>query len=514
MQVKEKAPSFLGDERLRMRLMHCKELPSPPGVAVRILELSKDPSANFSDVADVVSLDPALATKVLRVANSPIYAKQRSIDNLRQAIMVLGLNGTQTLALSFSLLNNVREVNEKTLDHNLLWRRSLEAACACRQLGKRLGFNNTEELFLAGLLSDIGVLALARILPDLYPSIANLQHDHQAFRTAEQGALGADHATVGAWLLEHWKLPARWVAAVAGSHDPDAAAIEPEYLTLAQCTAVASDLADLWCCEDMDATLSRAARRARQWLKIDQEVLGEIVEAVAEETRELAPLFEIDLGDTILMMSLMEEAREMLVTRNLHQLHETDRLQRTTRSLESRTRELEQQSRRDHLTEVYNRAFVDAVLKQEFQAALTHGWPLAVLFVDLDHFKHINDTYGHQAGDQVLRNTAAVLLDVARETDIVARYGGEEFLVLLPGTGIAGAMTVAERLLTTLRETNHKLNGDSGITVTGSIGIAVQGEPATFNTPEDLVAAADRALYAAKFGGRDQAVVYNEQLTS
>ena len=514
MLVEEREPTFLADKQLRLRLKHCKELPSPPGIATRILDLSQDHSATFADVADIVSLDPALTAKVLRIANSPMYAKQRKIDNLRQAIMVLGLNSTLMLTLGFFLVTRLDKNNDARFDLNLFWRRSLKAACACRLLGKMLGLKNAEDFFLAGLLSDIGMLALDKVTPDFYHSIAHLQTNHQMLRVAEQAALGADHARIGAWLLEHWKLPQRWIIAVAASHDPDNMEIDPEFLQLAHCTAIASDIADLDNTDNaMGTTLARIAGRARTWLNLEKEAISEVLDALTEETQEFAGLFNIDPGDSILMSSLMDEAREQLMTRSLKQLYETDRLQQTTQILETRTRELEQQSRRDSLTEIYNRAHIDIVLKQEFQAAKTHGWPLALMFIDLDHFKEVNDNYGHQAGDQVLRNSARLLEEVARETDISARYGGEEFLILLPGTGMEGALAASERLLNAFRKTRHNINGDSGLVVTCSIGIGVQGEEYDFANTDELVGAADRALYGAKFGGRDQVVMYSENLS-
>lgn len=514
MQVLKDDPAFLGDEQIHLKLKHCKDLPSPPGIASRILDLSEDEQASFADVADIISIDPALTAKVLRIANSPLYAKQRKIENLRQAIMVLGLNSTMMLALSFSMVSGLEDKSATRLDHNLFWRRSLEAACACRLLGKQLGCKNTEDFFLAGLLSDVGMLALDKIMPDLYSSIANFQSSHPALIASEQAALGSDHACVGAWLLDHWKLPQRWVTAVAASHDPEAVDVDDEYLQLAQCTALASEIAGLSSAGDaMVSMLADIADHASRWLKLDKAAIGDILECLTEEISQFASLFNIDLGDTALLTALMDEAREQLMTRSLKQLHDTDRLQQTTQALETRTRELEVQSRRDGLTGIYNRAYVDAVLQQEFAAAKTHGWPIALMFIDLDHFKEVNDNYGHQAGDLVLRNSARLLMEVARETDIVARFGGEEFLIILPGTGTTGATAASERLLEAFRNAKHSVNGSDGIVVTCSIGIGVQGEAQDFEDPDALVGAADRALYAAKFAGRDQAMIFNENLS-
>ncbi len=498
---------FLKDKQLELRLKHCKELPSPPGVAIRIMEISQDPVADFSMVAEVVSLDPALAAKILRIANSAMYAKQRTIDNLRQAIMVLGLNGTLTLSLSFSLVSSMKGKPSATgLDYNAFWRRSLAAACACRQLGIKLGYNKTEDLFLAGLLSDIGVIALDKVMPDLYEAEAGSTLDHQAILDIEQERLGIDHTRVGAWLLENWKLPGHWIAAVAASHDPEQAEINPDFQQLAYCAAIASDIADLMQSDDLKTVLPHLSQRANKWLKIDNGTLNNVIESTAEEVREIAGLYDIDPGDEVLMSSLLEEANELLVTQYLKQDISDPQLQ-AMHSLQSQNRKLQYEITHDVLTGVFNRAYFDPFMKKEFEVSLARGWPLAVLFVDIDKFKLINDSHGHKTGDQVLKQTAEILLDVVRDTDIVARYGGDEFLILLPGMGNEGALRVSERLLASSNKNLVKPDDSNELPVTLSIGIAVLGEPDLFKTPEGFLHAADTALLEAKSNGRDQYVI-------
>lgn len=136
---------------------------------------------------------------------------------------------------------------------------------------------------------------------------------------------------------------------------------------------------------------------------------------------------------------------------------------------------------------------------------------MVVMFVDLDHFKLVNDTYGHQAGDQVLQSTAHTLLDGTRDEDIVARYGGEEFVVIAPGHGDETARVVAERLVKMCREFTHKLAGGREITVTASIGVAVLNDECEFTSVEEMVEAADKALYAAKANGRNRYIIHGSE---
>lgn len=153
----------------------------------------------------------------------------------------------------------------------------------------------------------------------------------------------------------------------------------------------------------------------------------------------------------------------------------------------------------DGLTGVANRRAFDAALDREVAIAARSDEPLAVVIIDLDHFKSLNDTFGHLAGDDVLRAVGAALRSCIRQGDVVARYGGEEFALVLPGAAAADAVGVAERV----REALRRVDGPRA--VTASLGIACRPDAGV--TGAELLAAADAALYASKAGGRDQARV-------
>lgn len=165
--------------------------------------------------------------------------------------------------------------------------------------------------------------------------------------------------------------------------------------------------------------------------------------------------------------------------------------------------QLQQLAERDPLTGCYNRRFLQkGLLNAELERTRRYGTPLSVVLCDLDHFKRINDTYGHAAGDQVLADFAGLLLSLTRDTvDSVVRYGGEEFLLVLPQTDLAGAQTLAERIRAAFADA-------PGATVkaTASFGIAsVPAQaPVLPASSEALIGAADAQLYAAKRGGRNR----------
>ncbi len=183
-------------------------------------------------------------------------------------------------------------------------------------------------------------------------------------------------------------------------------------------------------------------------------------------------LVATELGGPLRMLALVEDARRLAAT--------------------------------DTLTSLMNRrAFVDAMLRERSRAD-RHLYPISILLLDVDHFKKVNDTRGHAAGDVVLKGVAEVLMRIARKSDLVARWGGEEFVIALTQTGETGARIAAERVRRAIAESVHTLADGESISVTASVGLA-SAQPLW--TVDDLVTRADEAMYSAKSRGRNRVEV-------
>jgi diguanylate cyclase (GGDEF)-like protein len=162
----------------------------------------------------------------------------------------------------------------------------------------------------------------------------------------------------------------------------------------------------------------------------------------------------------------------------------------------------------DPLTGVYNRRHLDERLAGELAAAQRHGRPVSVLMIDVDHFKALNDTHGHLAGDEALRMVAFVVRGAVRREDVLARYGGEEFVVIARETSLEGARALAERIRAAVERSRCTWQGRE-LAVTVSVGVAVSPDVAELvpgRSDRDLLLAADRALYLAKERGRNRIV--------
>lgn len=175
--------------------------------------------------------------------------------------------------------------------------------------------------------------------------------------------------------------------------------------------------------------------------------------------------------------------------------------------LERANEQLARLSRTDRLTELNNRGHWEECLRNEYARCLRTQQPASLVMFDIDHFKKVNDTYGHQAGDEVIRTVARIMRNSVRDTDVAGRYGGEEFGVILPSTTARAAHVMAERLRKRVESTPVSHDKDS-IVFTISLGIA------EFNTAianhKEWLKRADQALYEAKGGGRNQTVVFSQ----
>ena len=170
---------------------------------------------------------------------------------------------------------------------------------------------------------------------------------------------------------------------------------------------------------------------------------------------------------------------------------------------------IENMSVTDELTSLYNRRYIQTRLDEELSRTWRHGSPLSLMILDIDNFKRVNDNFGHQTGDMVLRQFSALLQTNVRKADVAARWGGEEFVVILTESNVSQAKMAAEKVRSTVESTPFEIEGDKSIPITISIGVSSINmvEKNAENSAEKLIKIADDALYVAKQKGRNRTIV-------
>ena len=488
-------------------------LPSPPAIVVKILSAVQKEEGSLQKLAETISADPALTAKLLRVANSGIYALPNNVTSVDRALCVLGTNVIKNIALSFVIATNLRGSNSLSFDFDYFWRRSVTAAVAGELLANQLKQPN-ENIFVTSLLHDIGVLTLYLCKGDEY---AQLLEDRMAngvpLRVLETEKYRFNHQQLGASLIKSWGLPAVISEPIRYHHVPTDAPIE--YQQTAEILRIADMLSAIYCEANSAEKVRLLQSDITTHFDLTDEQIRTLIDDVATKSIDFLETFDLEPGGIKPYSQMLQEANEELGRLNLSyeqlvmELKDAkEKAEKLAHELHDANARLKELVFRDGLTGLYNHRYFQEILSKELARALRYQSSLSLLMFDIDFFKKVNDTYGHPAGDLVLMNIARVIEGAIRPSDIVARYGGEDFAVILPVTNQAGMKVFAERLRRSVEGIMTRTEGVD-IKVSISVGGACWSSDRPQVTKEELIEAADRGLYMSKHNGRNQITILN-----
>ena len=289
------------DPQILQRIKNCKTLPAIPALPLQVLQMCRDDKANAQKVGEVISKDPSFVAKLLNVANSSFYGGSRhKVTTVTHAVTLLGMNSIATLAFCFSLYRDLRKKGGGAFDHTHFWHRCILASLAAKILAKRVRVVNEEEIFLAGLLQDLGVLVMSEAFGNEYGLLyQKANQDHHELEALEQGRWKTDHCEIGAWLAETWELPEVLREAVRGSHNPSLATTEDDASRLTiLCVALSGRLADMWCHPQPETAIQTALDLSQELLEIHPEGVMDVAKQIIEGIPDMSAFFQINLGSS------------------------------------------------------------------------------------------------------------------------------------------------------------------------------------------------------------------------
>ncbi len=614
------------------------KLPSPSGVALRLIELTRQEDVSVDELARAAQADPALCGRLIKFANSALQGPRRPMASVFDAIQRIGVNTVRQLVLGFSVLGGHRTGGCRNFNYSRFWSRSLATAIAANTLCLRVRVAAADEAFTCGLLADVGSLALATLYPKEYAALLEAQPDATRGEraAAERRQFDVDHVELCAALLEDWRLPGIFINAIQHHENPEVVIAPPGSRDdgLLQLLALAAALGD-YCVAPETARKSMVGGLVLQAARVgvDAESLEVLVDQVVAAWREWGRILEVQTQDIaafadhavkaaepgsvdrtrphggldpldiliadddesvrmVLEAVLIEQGHHVIaadngrdalklavkhnpqliisdwkmphmegpelcrtlrrteqgnriyfilltglgrdeeivegfeagaddyVTKPFNPRVLTARLRAAARVVQMQAeserdsahlrkfatelavanRRLQQAALTDALTGMPNRRHLLERMEQEWAGYTRSQRPFSVMLVDIDRFKAVNDTHGHEAGDHVLREVGQLLRQAARVEDVVGRLGGEEFLAISPGTTAAMALRLAERLRERVAAYDFQAGGIV-MRVTVSIGLCEAG-PGIANI-DAMMRCADAALYRAKHGGRN-----------
>jgi diguanylate cyclase (GGDEF)-like protein len=498
------------DPKLQKMIQKNIQFPTLPAIALKILSVVNQENSGLAQLGEVIAVDPALSAKLLKVANSSLFGCPAEIKNIARALSILGTNTVKSIALSFVLAKNLNQGNA-AFSIELFWRRAVTAAVAAEMLSKQSG-RRDEDIFLMALLQDLGMLATLLTKGEEYAALLQSERDLGAdLVQLERDQYGFDHQQIGWAVFRAWNLPESFSLPILYHHHPEAA---PESCREeAGILALAARLAAI--CTGIE--IAEAARLVQEELVVnfnfERHQALEFLDSVAEQSREVIALFELDPQHIQAYSQILQQANSELEKLNLGnaqiilELQESrNRVQRLVRKLAEANSQLKELVYYDGLTGLYNHRYFHESLVNELARASRYQSSLSLVMFDIDDFKKVNDLHGHPGGDLVLKNIAQAVRGITRANDILARYGGDEFAIILTSTSTEGLTVFTKHLRLCIEGALTEIKGQR-VLVTVSIGAVAVTPGYVGATKEKLIEAADRGIYLSKGNGRNQVTI-------
>ncbi|MGB7346297.1 MAG: GGDEF domain-containing protein [Pirellulaceae bacterium] len=473
-------------------------LPTLPEVASKLIELAQQEDPDFREVARVIRTDPVVSGKVMKTVNSALFGFRPKVETIEDAVNKLGLNMIRTLLLSFHLAqhdSDQAELEPIWQDH---WRSSLTQAVFAELIAEQLGVEPSA-YFLAAMIQDIGILAIVSEKPRLYVDSILDRGKFPTVAAAERSVLGFCHVDVSAEIIRNWGLAARFEQAVLHHHDQVVPAPDKDDDPIVAVTRAASLGAAVVLSSSnsdaLDDMLDQWTDCLKTQFDITPEQANEMISEVNALVNEYSVLFRFNIGESVRADRVVAKAKDML-----QEIALANQMALVASKSTSRKNRIENHDLyRDELSGLHNRRFMNEHLSDLMASAINKKKPIALLFMDVDQFKRINDNLGHSIGDQAIQHVANWLQSSIRSEDFAIRLGGDEFLVILESITMPQFRVVAQRVASEIPP--MQLDSDSIEIRLSAGGTFYQPATGDRSDPNWLIDQADRSMYVAKRSG-------------
>lgn len=462
--------------------------------AAPLMAILNAPKDDPDKVIGALNQSSALGARVLSVTNSAAIGVVGEINDIRRAVVHMGAGRARSIAMAFALHMMADDTGLDPQASHRLWTNSLEKAHMAQLVANIIDPQQADAAYTLGLIQDIGMSALWAVDPEFYEGMDPAILTGKPLHRLEQEHFGIDHAAVGNHLLTLWNASPVLCEHVLNHHQQQ----------FTQSDASAIDLANLVAgilphngepmtpdrMEWLDAVHS-------QFLSSSKDTPDSLIKSAVRSAKELhrsAPSVRIDAATRARIIQEIDIDTAGMV-RQLCAME----------SLLSRKHEqvnaLQFEAVTDPLTQILNRRGFNRLAERRLRTAIERGLPICVVMIDLDRFKQVNDTHGHDAGDLILTEAARLLRSNIDSSDLIGRLGGDEFAILQINVDQQIAKKIVERVANACIGQNVRIGEGKSAQISFSIGATTCARPTSKTLIADLLAAADEAMYTSKRAG-------------
>lgn len=462
-----------------------------------ILNLMESDPQDLEKIVNLLRQSPILSARVLGVVNSAAFGISKQVVSIERATALLGPSRTRAIALAYGLRAITERSGLPPAIANNLWANSLQKAVAARKFCEIVGPEHADSAYSLGLIQDIGLPMLVAADLDYYRSHINILTSRVTWTDHERERFGFDHTMIGQGLLAEWRASKMLQSSVLGHHTPPFDKLT-DNVSILDLSVFFASLFPHMDEEPTPAALEWIHAIHARFLSNAYPTPDQFIKVVIEEVRRIRDNDPPVAATEQLIRKLINlvSVNSINITAKLCQIEQDVDQQRQG------INDLKFQAFTDPLTKVLNRRGFTQLATRRIEMAAENGTGACCMLADLDDFKTINDTHGHDVGDMVLRGIARAIRRKLGANDLIGRLGGDEFAVLVTNVTRADAIALAKRVTESIEGKALRVREDLQLTAHFSLGAVYSEQDLDDLSIDNMLNLADQAMYQRKRSGK------------